>query len=173
MIGIRRLDEKDLKPALKCRNDPRVFTWCRQYAPLHEWQHRNWFHNQSIDKTMEMFAIDYYDEFAGVCGLTGIDMLNRRAEFSCYVSPDKQGKGIGKAALIKLFTFGFYSLGLNRIWGEVFDGNHAYNTFMKLGMEDEGRRKEFYYRDGRFIDANLVSIGREQFDAMLAKLPII
>lgn len=102
----------------------------------------------------------------GVVGLTDIDYVNSRAEFSCYVDPDLQGRGLGRAALLALFKHGFEDLGLNSIWGESFDGNPALKLFESLGMKKDGIRRNFYYRGGRFIDAHLISITRDEFVAL-------
>jgi hypothetical protein len=100
----------------------------------------------------------------GVCGLTSIDWVNRRAEFSLYIDPDRQKDGLGKAALQTLLHHGFMTLGLNCIWGETFDLNPAAKLFEGLGFIKEGSRRDFYYRDGRFIDAHLYSLLRRHWD---------
>lgn len=94
----------------------------------------------------------------GVCGLTSIDLHNRRAEFSLYIAPALHGQGFGRKGLELLLTHGFKNLGLNVIWGEVFDGNPAAKLFRRLGFVKEGTRREFYFRDGKFIDAHIVSL---------------
>lgn len=127
--------------------------------------HLSWFKKQAFDPKLSMFSVlDEKGRLAGVCGLTDIDLLNRRAEFSCYIEPMKQGADLGSRTLKTLFMHGFKDLGLNRIWGETFVDNPAFDLFTKrLGMDFEGTRKEFYYRDGHFIDAHLVGIGATKF----------
>lgn len=171
-VALRRLEEDDLPVIFDMRNDARVWRWCRQNAPLHWLKHEDWFEWQAKEKSVSMFAVQS-STLVGVCGLTDIDLTNRRAEFSLYIDPERQGEGYGKAALRSLLKHGFYDLGLNRIWGETFDSNHAYDIFLRMGFEYEGKRREFYYRNGKFIDCYLVSISREQFDATMANLPII
>ena len=99
----------------------------------------------------------------GVCGLTDIDWINRRAEFSLYVAPEQHRKGLGHRALNLLFAEGFGTLNLNLIWGETFKGNPAAIMFLKAGMKKEGTRREFYYRNGIYTDAILYSIRRDEF----------
>ena len=108
--------------------------------------------------------LDNSTGFVGMCGLTDIDLINRRAEFSLYIVPECWKKGYGKAALQTLFSHGFRNLNLNVIWGETFDENPAIELFKNLGMYYEGTRNEFYYRDGSYIDAHLISMSRSQFD---------
>jgi diamine N-acetyltransferase len=99
----------------------------------------------------------------GVVGLTGVDLVNRRGEFSCYIDPDKQGMGFGTRALKVLFAYGFDVLGLNLIWGETFQDNPAAKVFEKLGMTKHGVRPDFYFREGKFIDAHLYGLRRSEW----------
>lgn len=192
-VKLNRLTESDLTFIFNCRNEPEVFKWCRQNAPLHWKNHVEWFEWQRKDPSTEMFGVwscrdhiphHYYgpvwtdvpegrqqsDDFlVGVCGLTGIDKVNGRAEFSLYVAPNHWNRGFGQGALKTLFGWGFRALRLNRIWGETFDGNGAASLFSKLGMEHEGTRLEAYYRDGDFINAHLYSISAAAFNDLHLK----
>lgn len=164
-LSLRRIAQSDLTRLFEWRNDPRVFSTCRQNAPLHWANHVAWFERQSKDPGMSMFVVLGDDEKAvGVTGLTDIDLVNRRAEFSLYIDPALHGKGLGTRALATLLKYGFNVLGLNVIWGETFAGNSAAKSFEKLGMVLEGTRREFYYRKGAFIDAHLYSITRAEWD---------
>lgn len=106
-----------------------------------------------------MYAIDDIDHrLVGVCGLTSIDWINRRAEFSLYIGPEHHGCGLGEAALRALVRHGFERLNLHSIWGEAFDTNPAMKMFERVGFKHEGVRKHFYFRSGRYVDAHLFSI---------------
>lgn len=173
-MKLRRIREEDLRALFTARNDPELYRWCRQYAPLHWSSHVDWYHWQAKDPKTEMFVMEIYSDFynddviLGVCGLTSIDFINRRAEFSLYIVPEYWGHGHGRDGLKLLLDFGFNTLGLNRIWGETFDGNGAVKTFEALGMELEGTRKEHYFRNGSFINAHLYSIGAQRFNHLFA-----
>ena len=111
-----------------------------------------------------MFGIyDSNKRLLGVCGLTSIDLINRRAEFSLYIEPRQHGNSYGKKALKTLCKFGFEDLGLNSIWGESFEGNHAASIFESLGFKHEGLRRAFYFKKGKFIGANLYSLLKSEF----------
>ena len=94
----------------------------------------------------------------GVCGFTSIDHFNRRAEFSLYIAKEHQKHGYGAEALRVLFNHGFLDLGFNCIWGETFEGNPATKTFEKIGMKREGTRRQFYFKNGKMIDAHIYSV---------------
>lgn len=154
------------------RNDPRIWKWCRQHDVIQEGRHEDWIElvsgNQNRFLMYEMIAADTH-KVVGVCGLTDVDYINRRAEFSLYVIPQMQKRGYAKAGLKTLLTHGFLNLNMNRIWGETFENNPAVKLFIKLGFEYEGTRRQFYYRNGRYIDAHLVSLSMDQFEDQKVK----
>jgi RimJ/RimL family protein N-acetyltransferase len=112
-----------------------------------------------------MFTIN--DEKAnptiGVCGLTDIDYIHRKAEFSIYVAPEAQKHGHGENALRCLLDFGFKDLGLNRIWGETYEGNVGLKLYPKVGFVEEGHLRESYYKKGEFIDSYIFAILRDEW----------
>lgn len=152
------LDSNHAEHVRKWRNDPRVWNWCRQYKPISDFDQDSWFERQANDPTIQMYSILLDGSLAGVCGFTSIDLINRRAEFSLYVAPDLNGRGIGTKSLLTLLRHGFNQWGFNSIWGESFEGNPAIRIFKKIGMKQEGIRRGFYFRDGKFIDAHLYGI---------------
>lgn len=166
LIELIRIKEEDLDELFWARNDPEIMQWCRQYAPLHWENHKDWYKWQANDQNTEMAIIKRIDGInVGVCGLTSIDYIARRAEFSCYIYPCEQGKGYATSALKALFDFGFEDLNLNLIWGETFEGNPAYKLFTeKLGMKHEGTRRQFYFKNGKYVDAHLISITRDEWN---------
>lgn len=160
---LRRIKSHDLHTIFDARNDERVMKWCRQYAPLHYDDHLKWFDWQRTNPKIEMFAIENHGIIQGICGLTDVDLINKHAEFSLYILPHQQRQGHGYNALKLLFNFGFDSLNLNRIWGETFDGNPALRLFETLGMEITGVRPEHYFKNGKYLDAFLLSLSREKW----------
>lgn len=166
-VSLGPLDVEHAPKIRDWRNDRRIWKWCRQHDLISDLSQHAWFKAQSADPTIKMYMI--YGEkgqAAGVCGFTSIDYLNRRAEFSLYIAPDFQEDGLGKKALKTLFGHGFLNLGFNSIWGETFDGNLAGPMFQRMGMKHEGTRRDFYFRNGRFIDAHLYSLLRAEWDKL-------
>jgi ribosomal-protein-alanine N-acetyltransferase len=166
-IDLAPIARADLPKLLEWRNDYRVWRWTRQADYLNEVKHAEWFERQAKDPTIRMYKIVLRAQGTtndvGVCGLTSIDHFNRRAEFSLYVAPAYHRRGIGRSALAVLLGHGFDNLGLNLIWGETFDGNPAARVFEAVGMRREGTRRDFYWREGRFIGAHLYSITSEEW----------
>lgn len=154
------------------RNHILIRKWCRQTSLISDQDQENWMKLQNEDKTVKMFSIFSDTSFAdnpskelliGCCGLTSIDHINQRAEFSVYIGPEYHGNGFGKKTLLTLFWHAFEDLNLNTIWGECFNKNPANKLFKDLGMTQEGIRRQFYFKEGEFIDAHLYSITKEEF----------
>lgn len=159
-VTLEPVEEKNLETLRKWRNDYAIWKTCRQNDLIDAPSHRRWFERISLDPTIKMYQIHHKDVDGpiGVCGLTSIDLYNRRAEFSVYIDPIRQGAGFGSAALKTLLSHGFLTLGLNSIHGETFEGNRAIEAFERLGFTKEGTRRAFYFRGGKFLDAHLVSM---------------
>lgn len=161
-MSLKALDLADAETARAWRNDYQIWQWTRQSDLISDLEQAAWYRRQSNDPTISMYKIvvqaNKAEEMVGVCGLTSIDRMNRRAEFSLYIAPAEQKKGYGRQALKLLFDHGFKNLGLNQIWGETFAGNPAIKLFAELGMKLDGMRRDFYWKDGRFLSAHLISI---------------
>lgn len=161
-VSLEIIKASDFSKLLVWRNNPRIFKWCRQNDLIDEAQHSKWFDSHADDKSIKMYAIHDEAQTVGVCGLTSIDLVNQRAEFSLYIAPEHHGRGLGERGLKLLLWHGFNAYPLNIIWGESFDGNRAIDTFKRVGFKQEGVRRDFYFRDGKFIDAHLFSIKRDE-----------
>lgn len=156
--------KKDSEKLLHWRNSESIYKWCRQVDLLTELGHEKWLESHQLDKTVKMYSIANANrELIGVCGLTDIDLLNQRAEFSLYIGPEFQRQGYAKEALRQLLAHAFKCYPFKVIWGETFQGNPALELFYNLGFKFEGTRRNFYFKDGKHINANLISITREEF----------
>lgn len=161
------------------RNDWRVWRWCRQSDLISDAEQADWFQRQHKDPTIKMYGIAASDEekppeegkLVGVAGFTSIDHFNKRAEFSLYVNPKRHGMTLGQNALRVLLGHGFGNLGFNVIYGETFDGNPAAKLFEKIGLVKEGTRRQFYWKDGNYVDAHLYSLTRNEWCTIAASRP--
>lgn len=170
---LRPIEFEDLMLLKNYRNHPDIMRWCRQYRMLSYHDQQEWYRKINESDRVEMYAVcgrketgdvDSKPVIIGVCGLTSIDLINRRAEFSLYIGKEHQNHGYARHALIELFKHGFNNLNLNLIWGETIEGNPAIKLFKKIGMFKEGTRRQFYYKDGRYKNAELYSITKDEFN---------
>lgn len=164
-VFLKQVEDEDKALFYTWRNDPDIWEWCRQRGPITNKHHNKYWDFVETSDNHKFWAIFSKEDLQtiGCCGFTDIDHVNSRAEFSCYIDTSFQGFGYGTAALKTLFTYGFDYLNLNCIWGESYNGNPALSMFKKLGMKTEGKRRDFYFRNGRYIDAILISILRREW----------
>ena len=157
----------DLEHLRKWRNDHRVWRHCRQNDLISDVEQEAWFARQSADPTIKMYVVmrrvDGNLVPVGVCGLTSIDFVCRRAELSMYIGPEHHQKGYGREAFKLLFIHGFTNLGLHQIWIETIGTHPADKLFGELGFKPGGVRRDFYFKGGRFVDAHLYSILRDEW----------
>lgn len=166
-VVLSPIERESLKKIWLWRNNYAIWAWCRQNDLINWEEHEKWFDQVSLDKSTRMYMIWASGKSVGVCGLTSIDKMNRRAEFSLYIGTEHQRRGYAKQALYTLFEHGFKNLGLNVIWGETFDGNPAAGLFEAIGMKLEGTRREFYWKNGKFIDCHIYSILSSEWDSRI------
>jgi RimJ/RimL family protein N-acetyltransferase len=161
-IDLTAIEEEDLPQMRAWRNNYLVRKWCRQYSQIGPLNQRKWFEWQAHDPSVEMLAMRVGGMLVGICGLTDVDLINRRAEFSLYIGPEFRRQGYARKGLVTLFHHGFRNMNLHSIWGETFEGNPAHRLFQEL-LKKDGIRRDFYFRDGRYINCTLYSVRASEF----------
>lgn len=148
---------------LRWRNSPEVNAWTRQNGFINHDDMERWLQRIATDPTIKMFGIESEaDGIVGTAGLTSIDLIHGKAEFSLLIGPEYHRKGYGKAALIELLKYAFKNYQLNVVFGESFEGNPAIPLFQKLGFQLEGKLRKRYFKNGTLIDSYMLSILREE-----------
>ena len=112
-----------------------------------------------------VFRIEYEDKLIGEIGFRTIKWFNRKAEISLVVTPEYQGKGHGKQALLLLMQFAFKKMNLYRLEAEVIDYNDkAKSLFEKAGFVLEGRLREAKYNNGNYHDILRYGMLRSEYE---------
>ena len=156
-INLRALELEDLKQLRDWRNSLHIRQYTREYRLLNMENQIQWFKSLTNDKSNIMFGITTkkpQEALIGVCGLTHIDWKNRNAEISIYLGEKKwQRKGYASDALQALIRYGFFELGLHRLYAIIFQYNkESIKFFEKNGFEFEGLHKEARYWNGKYHD---------------------
>ena len=157
-VKLGPLDSTCLETIRAWRNDMTIWKWCRQNDLISNLAQERWFESQDKDRSIHMYSVISAAGLSGVCGLTSHEYVNRRAEFSLYTAPEMQKQGIGEMALRTLVAHGFLNQNLHSIWGESFAGNPAMSIFRKVGFKHEGTKRDAYFKDGKYLDAEMFSI---------------
>ncbi|HJV74820.1 MAG TPA: GNAT family protein [Noviherbaspirillum sp.] len=120
-----------------------------------------------------VFCIDT-DELGliGTANLIQIDWRNRNAKHGAVIGDaEVRGKGFGFDTVMAVMRYAFDELGLERLdTGMVALNERSINFYTNYcGWEIEGRRKNWYYRGGRYYDKVLAGITRERYRAVVQK----
>jgi len=136
-VGLRAIEEKDLKTLLDWRNQPEFRRYFREFRELNYTQQLAWFETTVLgDPQTHMFSIiDLKSgKLLGACGLCYIDWVNRNADFSIYIGVDglyiDDRLAVDAARL--LVRYAFDELNLHRLWAEIYDFDEAKKVFFSL-----------------------------------------
>lgn len=117
------------------------------------------------DDSIIQFIIEKEDEKVGTIALFDIDRTYKHAEFGAFmVKPERHGEGIGSTALELLLEYAFDELGMHRVAGGYLEDNEASRKVQgNFGFKEEGREREYKYRDGEYIDLVRMSLLEEEY----------
>jgi RimJ/RimL family protein N-acetyltransferase len=117
--------------------------------------------------TTEVFAIILKEnnQHIGNISLQNIDFKNRNAEFAILIGETQAySKGIGFEASVLVFNYGFNDLNLHRIYcGTSCKNIPMQKLALKLGMTQEGIKREAMLKNAQFIDIIEYAILKEEF----------
>ena len=106
------------------------------------------------------------DILAGHISLHDIDHLNRHAFLGILIGLEEyRSKGYGAEAIRLLLNYGFNTLNLHNIMLSVHaDNPRGISCFKKAGFQESGRRREWLFKDGKYIDIIYMDILAREFN---------
>lgn len=154
-LSLRAIEPKDLPTLLVWRNDPALRRYFREYRPLSYEQQQQWFKDVVLgDPATQMLAIVLDKHLVGAGGLCGIDWVNRSAEISIYLGKGYIDQAVAPEALYALMAYGFCTLGLRRLWAEVYDfDSRKIHLLETMEFSPEAIYSESYWREGRWVNS--------------------
>lgn len=169
MVLLRAPERRDVELLHKWANDPEIWAllggWHFPYA-----SHSTERWVESLDGNnlkSHVFAIEGPDSrLIGTANLVNIDWRNRNAEHGITLGDkDVRGKGYGLDTVMAIMRYAFDHLGLERLDTDMIETNtRSINFYTKsCGWELEGRKKNWHFRNGRFLDKVIVGITRQQY----------
>ena len=157
-IYLRGIEETDLQGQyFQWFNDQEV---CRYNSharfPNNVQKMRAYLEKVSCSKNDVVFAIidKKSDKHIGNISLQNIDWIVRSAEIAIIIGEkDFWSKGVGLEAGKLIVEYGIDRLSMRRIYCGTHEDNVAMQKLaLKLGMKEEGRRKEAIFKDGEYKD---------------------
>jgi RimJ/RimL family protein N-acetyltransferase len=107
------------------------------------------------------------DILIGAISLQNINHLNRNAFIGIFIGEaEYRGKGYGAEAVRLLLNYGFNTLNLNNIMLSVHaDNEAAIGCYKKVGFRTAGKRSEWIFKNGRYIDNIYMEMLARDFNA--------
>ena len=155
-IGLRKVEKCDLEWLRTQRNRPEIMRYFRQTNPITPAYQEHWYEIFSKGDGLCYVVIGGESGHkVGYVSLNPIDRRHKHAEFSIFIIPEERGKGYGKRALVKLLRIGFEVEGLHKIYSDVLDypGEGRFGFYQNMGFEFEGRNRQHYLKDGKWVDS--------------------
>ncbi|MCM3490030.1 GNAT family N-acetyltransferase [Alkalihalophilus marmarensis] len=102
---------------------------------------------------------DAQEEIIGLAQVFNLDFINRKAQIGILIKQKHTSKGYGKLTLKALINFCFYELNLHKIEVEILEYNEAsMQLFIKNGFILEGTLKESAFKNGNYVNVNILSL---------------
>jgi RimJ/RimL family protein N-acetyltransferase len=158
LVILRPLAVEDLEGDYsRWLNDPEVNEHNSHHVfPYSVAQAKHYIESVSGDKNNLVLAMVAKDsgKHIGNISLQKIDYISQNAEYAILLGDkDYWGKGIAFEASRLLVTHGFKALNLHRIYCGTSRTNVAMQKLAaKLGMQQEGVRREAHFKNGEFSD---------------------
>jgi RimJ/RimL family protein N-acetyltransferase len=114
----------------------------------------DWVRLASSEGLNLVFAIDIDGFAAGAVGLRPGEDVNRlSAEIGYWLGEEFWGRGIATESLAAVTEYAFQTLGMARVYAEVFEWNAAsMRVLEKCGFEREGVLRKAAIKDRKLID---------------------
>jgi RimJ/RimL family protein N-acetyltransferase len=168
-VILRAIEESDLDLLHQWANDPETQDVIGNvHFPSSMDFHKMWFQNLKNDQLNQRLAIEAPDlGIVGISSIINIDWRNNHAWHGVMLGDaDIRGKGYGVDAVMATMRYAFEELHLERLDGSIIEYNTSSYSFYcdKLGWKEEGRRRNYYFRRGRYWDQIVVGITKQDYE---------
>ncbi len=170
LVYLSAVEHEDLRVLMKWRNLEAFKKHFREYRELNSDLQEKWYQNKVLnDPSTIMLSIRRAtdDLLLGCCGLCYINWLHRHADLSLYIGYlesyiDEEGYALEGCRL--LFDYGFFELGLNKVWTEIYEFDQKKRNLLEtLGFQVDGVLRENYYYEGRWWNSYVMSLLKKEY----------
>lgn len=107
------------------------------------------------------------EEIVGEFHLHKLNMWHKKAEMGVVIKQEYQHKGVMTEVLEQILAFGFETLGLNRIVGDIFARNQGSEKLLrKYGFRKEGVLRETDFDGKRYHDTVIFSMMKVEYEKL-------
>lgn len=106
------------------------------------------------------------DDIIGKFSFHKLNMWHKKAEMAAIICKEYQNSGVMTEVMDKVLSYGFDTLGLNRIVGDIFAGNGASRKLLQNhGFIEEGTMRQTDFDGQRYHDTVVFSLLKPEYDA--------
>lgn len=168
LVRLRAREPDDAERAHRWINDWEVARFLVVRYPMSLLSERTWLeHIPSPSFSSVPLAIDTLDgTHIGNIDLRDIQPENRTGEIGIMIGEKAYwSQGYGSDAVRTLAGFAFRRMNLQRVYLRTYEFNErGQRAFAKAGFTVEGRMRRHIYVDGRYWDAIIMGMLREEFE---------
>jgi len=169
-VVLRPLKKSDIGFFLKWYNDPEVIQYLTMYLPMTELSEEKWI-NESMERQRAIFVIEAilkngHLKPIGSCGIHSVREKDRVGTFGIAIGEKKfWSDGYGTDAARTIIDYGFRFLNLHKIEsGAMAFNERSVRMHLRVGFKKEGRRRQSWHRDGRYVDEFLFGLLRREWE---------
>lgn len=156
----------DAETYLKWMNDKAVAGNFGQYHWIVSSKNEmKWLFEPASDTHRYAMVLLNADVMIGCISLQNIDHRSRNAFMGIFIGEEEhRSKGYGAEAIRLILEYGFQTMNLHNIMLSVDADNHAgISCYKKVGFRECGRRREWIFKDGKYIDKIYMDILESEF----------
>ena len=160
------VNAEDVETYIKWMNDEAVAVNYSQYSSVVSSKNElKWLYEPGSGIHRYAMVLNDGDVLIGSISLQNIDHLNRNAFLSIFIGEEEQrNKGYGAEAIRLILDYGFKTLNLHNIMLSVHAENYAgINCYKKVGFREAGRRREWVFKNGKYLDVIYMDILAREF----------
>lgn len=136
----------------------------RRYPPTPDGE-REWIQKVSSDPNEIVWGVEFEGRLVGISGVHGILWPEAHANTGTLIGDRTAwGQGVGRESMALRTRFCFTQTLLHKLNSSYLDGNVASaRAQAAAGYREVGRRRDQYFREGRWFDEVLTEVLREDW----------
>ncbi|WP_255194817.1 GNAT family N-acetyltransferase [Halorarius litoreus] len=161
-VSLHPVEEDDLPFLQRHRNDPAIRSGMTTATPQNGYEAEQAHERHSGDDSgvgllivprEQSSADDAAPDPVGNVVCFGIDETHGTGELACWITPDEQGNGYGKAGTERMLDHVFDDRRLHKVVARALVGNTPSRaTLESIGFVEEGVQRDEKYVNGEFRD---------------------
>ncbi len=160
LINFIFLTDKEKNLVREWRNHENIRKWMYNDHLISSVEHQEFIENlKNENKNVYWIVKNKGNEYLGTISLQRIDFKNKNAYLGIYANPLLNKRGKGKILITSLKQMVFRVVNLHTLKPEVLEDNDKGIYFYKSsGFNEEGRLKEFVFKDNQWKDVIIMGL---------------